>query len=106
MEIKWRERKKKGKNKGKNRKNKLKLVKKFRLRHTIIFCYGEENSAKNFRGGEKKSNLSTNILPCFLALTQVDLVATAGSTHGSWLLTFFSIFFISVSALKILKYIL
>ena len=43
-EKKWkekgRERKKKGKNKGKNRKGKLK--------HT--FCYGEENSAKNFKG--------------------------------------------------------
>ena len=64
------ERKKEGKeeNKGKNRKNKLKLVKKNQLRNfacgTLIFCYGEENSAKKIRGGGKKSNLSKNILPC------------------------------------------
>ena len=30
-----------------------KVVKKFRLRHTLIFCYGEENSAKKFRGGKR-----------------------------------------------------
>ena len=58
MEIKKEGKEEKGKNKGKNRKNKLKLVKKklvkkFRLRHTLIFCYGEENSAKNFRGGKE-----------------------------------------------------
>ena len=53
MERKKEEKEEKGKNKGKNRKNKLKLVKKFRLRHTLIFCYGEENSAKNFRGGKR-----------------------------------------------------
>ena len=34
------------------------------MRHTLIFCYGEENSAKKIRGGGKKSNLSKNILPC------------------------------------------
>ena len=38
--------------KGRKKKNRSKnLVKKFRLRHTLEICYGEENSAKNFRGG-------------------------------------------------------
>ena len=78
MKEKGMERKKKGKNKGKNRKNKIKLVKKklvkkFRLWHTLMFCYGEENSAKNFRGGEKKSNFSKNILPCSLRLQNLPL---------------------------------
>ena len=36
----------KRKKKGKKRKRKLKLVKKFRLRHTLEFCYGEENSER------------------------------------------------------------
>jgi hypothetical protein len=49
-------RKKKGKNKGKNRKNKLKLVQKFRLRHTHIFSYREHNPAKNFRGGKENKH--------------------------------------------------
>ena len=57
MKEKRRERKKKGKNKGKNRRNKLKLkiVKKFRLRSTLIFCYvwGREFSKKNLGGGEE-----------------------------------------------------
>ena len=41
-----------------------KIKEKFRLRHTLEICYGEENSAKT-RRGEKKSNLSKNILPSF-----------------------------------------
>ena len=35
----------------------MKLVKKFRLRHTFEICYGEENSANKFKRGKRNQTL-------------------------------------------------
>ena len=49
---------KKSQKKRKTAKNYLKkLVKNFRLRHTLNICYGEENSSKKFRGGGEEIKL-------------------------------------------------
>ena len=58
------EKKRKERKERKEKKKNLKLVTKFCLRHTLEICYGEENSEKKFRGGEKKSNFGKNILLC------------------------------------------
>ena len=47
------DKKKENNKRGEGWKGSKKLVKKFRLRHTLEIYYGEENSTRNFFGGKE-----------------------------------------------------